>query len=146
MLTKIWPMLIAAAAGSLMAVQGSMNSVLSKFIGLMRATFVVQLTGTVIVLAALAVGLGKGSWGRWTEAPWYTFSGGFLGVLIVYGVAASIPRVGVAIATTAIVVAQVTTALVIDHFGLFGLKEIPFTWWKAAGLVLLAVGTKLMLN
>jgi len=144
--SKLIPFLIAAASGTLMAFQGSLNSGLSKFIGLMKATFVVQLTGTVIVLIALLVGLGKEPWGKVAQAPWYTFLGGLLGVLIVYGVAASIPHVGVAIATTAIVVAQVTTALVIDHFGMFGLKEIPFTWWKAAGLALLAVGTKLMLN
>ncbi|MDN5366221.1 MAG: bacterial/archaeal transporter family-2 protein, partial [Thermacetogenium sp.] len=36
--------------------------------------------------------------------------------------------------------------LIIDHFGLFGLKEIPFTWWKLLGIVLLATGAKLMLN
>jgi transporter family-2 protein len=43
------------------------------------------------------------------------------------------------------VAAQVTTALLIDHFGLFGLQAIPFSWWKAAGLALLAIGTRLML-
>lgn len=146
MSSKLLAILIAAAAGSLMAFQGAMNASLSKYIGLMRATLVVQLTGTLIVLVALIAGLGRGSWSRLTDAPWYTFLGGLLGVLIVYGVAASIPRAGAAIATTAIIAAQVTTALIIDHFGLFGLKECAFTWWKAAGLVLLAVGTKLMLN
>jgi transporter family-2 protein len=29
---------------------------------------------------------------------------------------------------------------------MFGLKEIPFTWWKLAGIALLATGAKLMLN
>jgi transporter family-2 protein len=61
-------------------------------------------------------------------------------------VVASIPRVGVALATTAIIVGQVATALLIDHFGWFGLEKMPFTWWKAAGLVLLAAGARLMLN
>lgn len=30
--------------------------------------------------------------------------------------------------------------------GLFGLKVVPFTWWKVLGVVLLAAGAKLMLN
>jgi transporter family-2 protein len=36
--------------------------------------------------------------------------------------------------------------MMIDHLGLFGLDKIPFSWWKVAGLVLLAAGTRLMLN
>ncbi len=65
---------------------------------------------------------------------------------IIYLVQASISKLGVAIATTAIVFGQVSTALLIDHFGLFGLREIPFTWWKLLGLIFLATGAKLMLN
>ena len=60
-------------------------------------------------------------------------------------VATSIPRLGVAVATTAIIVAQVSTALLIDHLGLFGLQAVPFTWLKLVGMVLLAGGALLML-
>ena len=57
----------------------------------------------------------------------------------------SIPKLGVATATTAIIVGYVTTATLVDHFGLFGLQKIPFTWTKLIGVVLLAVGAKFML-
>lgn len=69
-----------------------------------------------------------------------------MSAVILYTVMASISKLGVSIATTAIIVGQVSTALIIDHFGLFGLKEIPFTWWKVFGVALLATGAKLMLN
>lgn len=139
-------LLLAVIAGVSMAVQGSMNTGLGKIIGLLEATFLVHISGTATLLVLLfLLRAGKGDFGRMAEAPWYLYLGGVLGVIILYTVVASISRVGVATATTAIIVGQVGTALLIDHFGFFGLKEMPFTWLKAAGLVLLAAGAKLML-
>lgn len=134
-------LLVAAMAGAAMAVQGTLNSVLGKVIGLLEATFVVHIVGTAVILGAiLAVRRGFGDLTLVGEAPWYTYLGGALGVVIIISVAFSIPRTGVANATTAIIVGQVLAALLIDHFGLFGLKEIPFTWGKGIGLVFLAAG------
>lgn len=139
-------MLVALLAGLAMALQGSLNSLLGKAVGLLEATFVVHVTGTLTVVVGLFVlGLGKGSLLKIAGAPWYSLVGGVLGVLIVYGVVFSIPKLGVAVATTAIIVGQVSTALAIDHFGLFGLEKIPFSWAKGAGVLLLAAGARLML-
>ena len=80
------------------------------------------------------------------SAPWYTWLGGILGVAIIFTVAASIPKVGAAAATTAIIAAQVLTACIIDHFGLFGLSPLPFTWWRWVGGALLAAGGWCMLH
>ncbi|GAW92230.1 DMT family transporter [Calderihabitans maritimus] len=143
---KVFALLAALISGVAMAVQGSLNSALGKIIGLLEATFIVHFIGTAAVAVLLVAQVGNGDLGRITSAPWYTFLGGVISVLIIYGVVASIPKVGVAIATTAIIVGQVLTALLIDHFGIFGLEKIPFTWWKLVGLILLAAGAKLMLN
>ena len=137
---------LAALAGSAMAVQGALNSALGKKIGLLEATMIVLLIGTITALLALyPLGLGKGELGNLLRVPWYYLLGGVLIVLITYGVVAAIPRLGVANATTAIVAAQILTAVLLDHFGLFGLQAIPFSWWKVGGLILMAVGTRLML-
>lgn len=142
----MFALLLAALAGATMAVQGTLNASLSKVVGLLEATLIVMIIGALTTLLALyPLGLGKGNILKGGAAPWYTFGGGVLIVLITYGVAASIPKVGVANATTAIVAAQVTTALFIDHCGFFGMETLPFTWWKAAGLVFLAAGTYIML-
>lgn len=140
-------LLIAVIAGVLMAVQGSMNSRLGRIVGLWEATFLVHLVGLSTLLVILYVlRLGKGNLSKTWGTPWYLLLGGLLGVLIIYGVVTSIPRLGVAVATTSIIVGQVLTALIIDHFGLFGLMKVPFTWLKGVGLVLLAIGAKLLLN
>ncbi len=129
-----------------MAVQGSLNSVLGKVIGRMEATLIVHVIGSIVVAVILLFRFGDGDFTKIPQAPWYVYLGGLINVLIIYGVVASIPKVGVALATTAIIVGQVSTALLIDHFGMFGLEKLSFTWWKFAGLVLLAAGSKLMLN
>ncbi len=140
------PLLLAAAAGIAMALQGSLNTVLGRAVGMLEATFFVHAIGTAALVALLLLGAGEGSLGGWLKAPWYSYLGGLLGVAIIYLVQASISKLGAALATALIVVGQVAAALVIDHFGLFGLREIPFTWWKLLGLFLLAAGAKLMLG
>ena len=136
---------LAAVAGLAMAVQGSLNAALSKIIGLFPATLVVHVIGTVLTAVAVILHLGDGNLGKIVAAPWYTYLGGVLNVIIIASVAMSIPRLGVASATTAIIVGQVLTALCIDHLGCFGLDKVPFTWTKLLGLALLATGAWLLL-
>ena len=145
--SEMLPLVLAFVSGVLMAVQGSINTGLSKVIGLLEATFVVHLTGTILVMLLLFIGnLGKGNLSAWQEAPWYSWLGGILGVAIIYLVAASIPSVGVANATTAIIVGQVLTAIIIDYLGGFGLDRMAYSPKQVLGLVLLAVGARLLLK
>ncbi|MEW6082382.1 MAG: DMT family transporter [Bacillota bacterium] len=137
----------AALSGVAMAIQGSLNGALSKVIGVWTTTFLVLLIGvTGVGIPRFALGLEPGSLGKLGAAPWYLYLGGLLSGPIVFGVASSIPRLGVAPATTAIIVGQVLTATLIDHFGLLGLNRIPLSWMKGLGLVLLASGAWLLLD
>lgn len=128
-----------------MAVQGTFNSALSKAVGLLEASFVVHVVGTIVGAVLLLVGLGKGSLRNISDAPWYSYLGGLLGVAIVLLVALAIGRVGVASATTAIIVGQVTTAVIIDLLGWFGTERVPFSSLKFIGIVLMAGGAWLLL-
>lgn len=140
-------LLAAFFSGVTMAVQGTFNSALGKVIGLWEATFVVHLLGAIIVGGLLwPLGLGKGSFGAWSGAAWYTWLGGVLSVAIIFGVAVSIPKLGVSNATTAIIVGQVLAAFLIDYLGLFGFKKLSIGWLQFAGLGLLATGAKLLLK
>jgi transporter family-2 protein len=147
MTAKIVFLGIALISGAAMAVQGTFNSVLSRFTGLLGASFVVHLTGTVLIFLLLFVlHLGQGDLTAVTTAPWYTLLGGVLNVIIIYGVALAISNTGVANATTAIIVGQVLFALIIDHLGLFGAHRIACSWPQLVGLALLAAGAKLLLR
>lgn len=144
---SLMALLIALIAGVTMAVQGALNSSLSEKIGLWEATLTVHLIATVILIVILFVfRLGKGDFGQMTKVPWYIYLGGLLGVVITLTVVMSIPKLGVAVATTAIIVGQVGTACLIDHLGLFGLEQVGFNWTKAVGITLLAAGARFMLH
>ncbi|MCL5290532.1 MAG: DMT family transporter [Bacillota bacterium] len=145
--SKLVALIIAATSGLTMALQGTMNSALGRIAGLWETTFIVHAVGTVLVgILVFACRLGTCDLGKWLGAPWYTYLGGILSVLIVYMVARSIPVVGVAPATTAIIVGQVLTAAAIDHLGLFGVTRIPFNWYHLAGTFLMAGGAFLLLK
>jgi len=143
---KLLALLIALLSGITMALQGSLNSSLGKIIGLWETTLVVHGLGAILVAIVLFVfKMGDGNFANWSNAPWYTYLGAVLSIIIIYSVARSIPVAGVAAATTAIILGQVFTACVIDHLGLFGLQCIPFSWYRVVGTVLMAGGAWLML-
>lgn len=147
MTLKFLPLLVAALSGVAMAVQGTLNSALGKVVGLWETTFIVHLTGVLLVTVLLFVfRLGDGCLAQINQAPWYTYLGGVLGVLITYCVVRAIPKIGVAPATTAIVLAQVLTAGLVDHFGLFGMNKIPFSLYNLIGTLMMAGGAWLILK
>jgi transporter family-2 protein len=141
----ILPLILAAGSGSLMAIQGTFNSALSKIIGVMESSLIVQLTGTVVA-GILVLVAGNGSFTRSGSVPWYAWLGGLIGVGIVLGVVTSISRLGVGMTTAAIIAAQLLTAYLIDHFGWFGADHIPFSLWKLGGIILIVGGARLLFN
>lgn len=139
-----WPFIVAAVSGITMAIQGSLNSVLSQKSALLSATLVVHLIGTFLALAAVMVTGTPVLQVNWPAIPWYLYLGGVLSVIIIVLVASSIPQVGVANATTAIIIGQVGAAVIIDHFGWFGVTRLPWNYWQFLGLALFAAGAKLL--
>lgn len=140
-------LLVAMVAGAAMAVQGTMNSVLGKVIGLWESTLVVHIIGLVTVVGVILVtGVGFGGLAKGGEAPWYVYLGGLLNVIIIFGVVKSMPQIGVGNATTGIIFAQILTAVMIDRFGIMGVEKVPFRWLDLLGVALLAVGTRIMLK
>ena len=87
-------MSFALTAGIAMAVQGSLNAVLGKYVGQIEATLLVHIIGSAMAGLIVLFGFGKGNLGKLMEVPWYAYLGGIISVLIIYGVAASIPKVG----------------------------------------------------
>lgn len=52
----------------------------------------------------------------------------------------------VATAVGPVIAAQVATATVLDHFGLLGMNQSPFSWTKGIGAFLLVAGAWLLLR
>jgi len=140
-------LLLAAAAGILMAVQGSINGALGKIIGSWEGNFAVHAIGLLCVAAVLfLLGTYQGGFAKIREVPWYLWLGGLINVVIIFGVMVSIAQAGSAKATTAIITGQLAMSMVIETFGWFGLQQSPFTWSKGIGVALMAVAAKLLLG
>lgn len=138
------PFVIAGISGITMAIQGTLNSLLSQRTSLLSATFVVHIIGTLLAFIALLVCRIPLLKYHWMTVPWYLYLGGLLSVLIVGLVAVSIPKIGVCNATTAIIIGQVSMAVLIDHFGWFGSNRLPWNPWQLMGILLFAAGAKLL--
>lgn len=134
----------AGIAGALMALQGGLNGLLGKTIGLTETAFAVHLTGALAILPFFLTKLEGITGAKLAKAPWYTWLGGLVGVAITYGVAISFPRLGAGKATTAIITAQLLTAFLLDHFGWLELSPRPFRTMHVAGILLIAVGAYLL--
>lgn len=130
-----------------MAVQGALNSLLGRIVGMLESTLIVHLIGTVTVVVLLFIlHLGRGNLAAFQQAPWYAYLGGILNVLIIFAVVFSIPKLGVSNATTAIVTLQLLTAVIIDHFGLFGVEKSACRWWDLVGIALMGGAAKILLR
>ena len=132
---------LAAAAGLAAAVQSSINATLGKAIGALSAALLTFLVSAVAG-GAVILAFGRVDFGGLGSVPPFYWLGGVFGVGIVLAMILAVPRVGLAVATTALVVAQLISAVVIDHFGLFGVPRLPVTPARLAGVALLLVALR----
>jgi transporter family-2 protein len=75
---------------------------------------------------------------------WYKFSGGLLGVFVVFVALFTVKEIGAANMFVLIVAGQLLTALLMDHFGLLGMKGNPVSLQKLLGILLVVVGAFLV--
>ena len=124
----------------------TLNSVFGKIVGIWESILVVHLVGTVAVLAIMIVmGMNFSGFSKLAQVPWYVYLGGVLNVVIVFTVVSSMPKIGVGNATTAIIVTQILTATLIDCMGVMGMKKYEFHYIDLLGVLLLAIGARILL-
>ena len=139
------PIIIALLSGLAMTFQGTINAALKDRIGVAPMSAVVHFLGLVVSLGAMvATGLPKVA--DFKDLPFYSYLGGLLNVVIIGGVAWSIAKTGATTGTSAILFGQLVTAVVLDHFGLFTLEKVPFSWLRLAGVLLMLVGMRLTIQ
>lgn len=140
------PLIIAALSGLAMTFQGAINAALKEKIGVAPMSTTVHLIGLIVSLVAVLIFTGMPKVSELREAPLYSYLGGVLNVAIIGGVAYAIAKTGATIGISAILFGQLTTAVLLDHFGIFTLERIPFSWIRIAGVVLMLVGMRMAIN
>lgn len=130
-------------AGAAATVQPPINARLAEKIGIVHAATISFLVGTLVLLV-VSLSVGRGSFKGIVDAEWWQYSGGLFGAFFVTLTILAVPRLGTGAVMAALIVSQLATGLVFDHFGLFGMRQIPFDLSRIAGVVLLMVGVALI--
>ena len=137
----LW-ILLAAAAGSCIALQAAANASLRSHLGDVRYAAFFSICGTIITAVAVMIALRPPfpTAAAFRSAPWWNWIGGPLGALIVVSGAFLTPKLGSAAFIAAVVAGQVVCSLLLDHFGWMELAKQEITPGRAFGAVLVVTG------
>lgn len=139
-------LVLGVLVGTAIALQSTVNAVLTRSVGLAPTVMLVHVTGALAMVVPLWIFRQGSHWGAWNTVPWYAYLGGVLGVVIVSGVTYLVGKIGVTSSLTLVIASQLLVALLIDHLGLFGAEMRPVGILKVLGVVLLIAGTRLVLR
>lgn len=139
-------LLVALAVGCLFPLQAGINSQLGALMGHPVKGALISFSVGLVVLLAASFALRK-SWPpltRLARAPWWIWTGGLYGAVIVASTIVLAPRLGAALFISLMVTGQMTAALLFDHFGVVGFEPRPISILRALGAMMLIGGVVLI--
>ena len=76
--------------------------------------------------------------------PWWMWTGGLCGAIIVFGNAWLVPKVGVGVFTMALLVGQLALSMLMEHNGWLGAPRKRISWHQILGIILMLAGVALI--
>lgn len=141
-------LILALAVGLIIPLQQVMNARMRTFVvNPMYASLVNFFVGAglgIVVAMMMSASGEPGHWRRATEAPWWAWCGGLIGMAFITAGVLCVPRIGVASFSAAVLVGQLIGAMWLDHFGWMGVIQRQVTWARAGGVFLLLIGVWLI--
>jgi transporter family-2 protein len=137
-------LVIAIAAGVAVALQGQVMGAMNRSAGTATTMFVTYGAGGV--LSALLWLFRRSPSATSSSIPWYGWSAGALGLMIVGGISYAAPRLGLSRTLVITVAAQLGAALLIESLGLFGAEAKSLDASKLAGIALTITGVWLVVK
>ena len=138
---------LAFAAGLGGAVQIAVQGRLGDRVGSLEAVTTAAVIGCAVALAALVLARRSvAGVGEAVTGPKWQLLGGVMSVFIVLAITVAGPRIGIVATTAFLIAAQFGLAALIDRYGWFGVEQVPVTWYRLLGIVLLVAGAALTLR
>jgi transporter family-2 protein len=144
-MSAYWLAAVAAVGGAATAVQAHLMGLLDKRIGTLESVFITYFSGGVLIGLIMLFQRG-GNLGAGGAAPWYAYTSGVLGLVIVGALAFSTPRLGLVVAFTIFVAAQFAVGALVDHFGWMGAAARPLSASRLAGMAVVLAGVWLIIR
>lgn len=149
-MSKLFVYLYAALAGGVTNIQVGADLRLSKGLAnpaltalvVLSSGFVVAVTVLLAWWAIAGVAIPKRA--DLAAIPWWAWAGGGLQGLTIFAVFATAGVTGAAFFSALTVTGGAIASALLDNYGLVGFTQHPFTWTRAAAIVLLMGGTVLM--
>jgi transporter family-2 protein len=137
--------IVAVVAGIAMAAQAQLMGHLDSSFGTIESVFLTYGSGAVVI-GLVMLAMRGGNLGAWHIPPWYAYSAGLLGLVIVGCLGYATPRLGLAVTLTIAVAAQFAIAAIIHHFGLLGADQQPMDLSRLGGMAAILTGVWLMVR
>jgi bacterial/archaeal transporter family-2 protein len=136
---------IAVVGGLAVTLQGQFMGLLSRRLGDLEAVLITYGGGGLTIGLLMLVWRG-GSLAALTGAPWYTYTNGVLGLVIVGAIGYTAARLGLVATFTIMLASQFVLAVFLDHLGWLGAIQRPLDWSRLAGIVVLLIGVWLTIR
>jgi transporter family-2 protein len=137
--------LMPIVAGVSIAMQAVFMAQMDRRMGTFESVFMTYAVGLLIIGLVILL-LRGGRLGAAVGLPWYVFTAGFFGLVIIGGISFSAARVGLVSTFVVIVATQFVCSSLIDHFGLFGQSVRVLDLPRVAGIAMLWGGVWLILR
>lgn len=137
----------AIGTGVVISLQAVIGSRTGFVIGPVRTGMWMYILGGPLAAVLLLFGFG-GQDVTWEMTRPYVGMlavGGLMGITILTGISFSLTRIGVLAGLTTVILGQLGVSIIADAGGWGGGEPIPFTWERAVGLLVVALGVFLML-
>lgn len=135
--------LFGVMAGAIMPFQTSVNNRLRQSVGApLLASFISFVVGTFSLIIATWITSGQPypSLGNTSDEPWWIFTGGMLGVVLLTGNILLFPRVGSVQTVILPITGQILMGLIIDSFGVAYAPQTPLTLVRILGALAVLFG------
>ncbi|MCD8036636.1 MAG: DMT family transporter, partial [Clostridiales bacterium] len=122
----------------------SFNGQLGIYHSMFAMTFFVHVIAAIILLIYIPAVQHKKI--KFTGVPAYVYTVGFLGVSIVAISSFCTQSIGATAVMSLSVIGQMICSAIFDHYGVFGVKKIPFKKEQIPAYILVFVGILLVIN
>jgi transporter family-2 protein len=137
--------IISAVIGAMIAFQALINTRLATYTGSVMWTAVVSFVVGFLGLFVIALALRSPFPGldAVSKAPWWAWTGGFLGATYIATVIVLVPRMSPTVLFGSAIAGQMLMIVIAEHFALVGAARHPISPARIAGVALIVVGTAL---
>jgi transporter family-2 protein len=136
---------ITVIGGVATALQAHFMGLMDKRLGTLESVFITYFSGGALIGLIMLLQRG-GNLSAGAAVPWYAYTSGALGLVIVGALAYSTPRIGLVAAFTIFVSAQFAMGALVDHFGWLGAAVRPLNASRLAGMAVVLVGVWLIIR